>query len=205
MIVIGVTGGSGSGKSCFCQQLRDLCHAPVIDADAVYHSLIVAPSPCTEALADAFGAGVLCEDGSLNRPRLASVVFCEDDSAKAKLAQLNSITHQFVRLAFEERLAEYQKKEEPVVILDVPLLFESGFDAMCDYTVGVLATYKARLARIMARDCLTAEAASRRLAAQPDDDFYKKRCNAVVYNHGETVTLKKEAEQIASQLGLLLS
>lgn len=203
MTIIGVTGGSGSGKSLFCQQLGELCQAPVIDADQVYHALISTPSACTAALAEAFGDSIVNDDGSLNRPRLASLVFGGDKAAKVRLSTLNGIAHQFVRQSFEEQLEAYRKSEAETVILDVPLLFEAHFDELCHYTVSVLADYKARLARIMARDSLQQEAARCRIDAQPNDDFYRKRSHFTVYNNGEAGSMQKEAELIARQIGLL--
>jgi dephospho-CoA kinase len=199
MIVIGVTGGSGSGKSKFCHYLSDACQAPIIDADQVYHAMINTPSACTAALADAFGAQVLRPDGSLNRPHLASLVFENSEAGRTRLATLNDITHNFVRLAFEEMLAAYTREGKKAVILDVPLLFESGFQNLCHYTVGILASREARLSRIMCRDNLPREAAIRRLDAQPNDDFYISQCNEIVYNNDEEITIKQEAERIAAQ------
>lgn len=203
MIVIGVTGGSGSGKSRFCHYLSKACQAPVIDADQVYHAITSTPSACTAALADAFGEQVLQQDGSLDRPQLASLVFENSEKGRARLATLNSITHKFVRLEFEEQLATYKQGGNTAVILDVPLLFESGFQDLCHYTVAILASREVRLSRIMLRDNLPREAALRRLNAQPNDDFYIKQCNKTVYNNGEEITIKQEAERIAAKHMLL--
>lgn len=203
MQIIGITGGSGSGKSCFCRFLHDVSGASVIDADQVYHDLVCQRSPCTDALAAAFGSEVLYSDGSLNRAALAPIVFAGDEKAKEKLAKLNAITHAFVRVAFEEKIDLCRQKNEKSVLLDVPLLFESGFDALCHHTVSVLAPFAMRLFRICRRDGLDAAAAERRLRAQPTDDFYRERSELIVYNEAQPEQLKKEAERIAEILKII--
>lgn len=201
MIVIGVTGGSGSGKSSFTRSFAELCDAPVIDADAVYHDLISSPSDCTAALARTFGKDILYDDGSLNRPALAQLVFGSDEASDRRRAQLNEITHAFVRAVFEERLAAYRAAGVTLVLLDVPLLFESDFHLLCDRTVCILANYETRFARITGRDKITEETARRRLNAQPKDDFYIAHSDYVVYNNACEATLKDEALRLAKLLG----
>lgn len=203
MQIIGITGGSGSGKSCFCRFLHDVSGAFVIDADQVYHDLVCQKSPCTDALAAAFGGKVLYPDGSLNRSALAPIVFAGDEKAKEKLAKLNAITHGFVRAVFEEKIDICRKRSEKAVLLDVPLLFESGFDMLCHHTISVLSPFSVRLSRICLRDGLDATAAEKRLRAQPTDDFYRERSELIVYNEAQPEQLKKEAERIAEILKII--
>ena len=202
MLVIGVTGGSGCGKSLFCQHLGRLSQAPILDADRIYHELIRAPSACTAALAEAFGSDILNQDGSLNRPSLAAIVFANTPAAKDRLAQLNEITHRFVRTAFEQRLQDCKKQNVPLVILDAPLLFEAEFDKLCHHTVGVLAEQETRLLRIMERDHIDRDAALRRLHAQPPDTYYKERCDLIVYNNGDIDDICKAAVKVMQNLNI---
>lgn len=198
MFVIGVTGSSGSGKSSFVQYLASILQAPVIDADQVYHDLISMPSPCTTALTKAYGKTVLRADGGIDRAALASMVFGHDDVSKARLKQLNQITHYYVKIIFKEKLDMYEKNGCTYVLLDVPLLFESGFHMMCEATICVLAPYEVRLSRIMNRDQIERGAACQRLNAQPVNDFYVSQSKYVVNNHGDKTDLQKEAVRIAS-------
>ncbi len=200
MVVVGITGGSGSGKSCLSTMLSGLLSAPVIDADRVYHALTEAPSPCTAGLAQAFGEGILCADGALNRKALAGLVFGDSAEAQWRRQRLNEITHAFVRHAFDEQLGLYLGEGKTFVLLDVPLLFESGFDALCHYTVAVLATHEQRMLRIVGRDGLAADAAKRRIDAQPQDAYYLERCDHAIYNNGDTQALQEQAFLLAEKI-----
>ena len=197
MILVGMTGGSGSGKSTVASIFAS-CGATVIDADAVYHSLISAPSACVSALVDAFGEEILTPDGAIDRKRLADVVFDVTDNEKKKLATLNSITHRFVYEEFKRLLT--QCESESLVVMDVPLLFQSGFDRLCDLTVAVLAPMELRLARITQRDGIDVQAAERRLAAQPDDEYYLTRADRVIRNEGDLDTVRAEVLALINTL-----
>ena len=199
MLTIGLTGGSGCGKTAFAASFAQPPIA-ILDADRIYHELTEGASPCTEALAAAFGEDILNENGSLCRSALASLVFGNTPAHEERLALLNSITHRFVRAAFEERIEALRAAGCPAVILDAPLLFEAGFECFCDAVIVVLADVSARLARIMERDGLDEEGARRRLDAQPPDTFYTDRADFVVYNDGNLDTLRKEAEGLRSYL-----
>ncbi|MBQ8175258.1 MAG: dephospho-CoA kinase [Clostridia bacterium] len=201
MLRLGLTGGSGSGKSTVARIFAS-CGAKIIDTDAVYHSLISAPSPCVLALKEAFGEGILNEVGAIDRKKLASVVFEATEAGKARLALLNDISHRFVHEECEILLSHYEKDGEPLVILDVPLLFESGFDRLCDVTVAVLAPQSLRLQRILSRDGIDEAAAIRRLVAQPSDEFYKLRADHLIYNEGDLPVLQERTLAILRKIGL---
>ena len=183
MLRIGLTGGSGSGKSTAACMFAS-CGAKIVDADAVYHSLVSAPSACVSELVLVFGEDILSPDGGLDRKKLAKLVFGSTPEAKASLRRLNEITHRYVRLECERLIDSYEQSGEETVVLDVPLLFESGFDRICDVTVAVLAPRPVRLARIMARDGIDEASAAARLASQPNDDFYRERAKFLLINDG---------------------
>ena len=199
MLIIGLTGGSGCGKTAFAELFAKPPIA-VLNADAVYHNLISAPSPCTEALATEFGDGILASDGSIDRTRLVPLVFGATPAHDERLARLNEIAHRFVRAVFEERIEELRASDVPAVILDAPLLFEAGFECFCDAVIAVLADASARIRRIKERDGLDDEGANRRLAAQPPDTFYTDRADFVVYNDGDLEHLRAEAEGLRTYL-----
>ena len=190
MLCIGLTGGSGSGKSTVARIFASY-GAKTVDTDAVYHSLISAPSACVTALSQAFGKEILSACGGIDRKKLAKIVFEPTEVGKERLSLLNEITHRFVRRECETILARYKEEGAEMVILDVPLLFESGFDVICDHTVAVLAPYHVRLARIMERDCMDEAAASARLAAQPSDRFYIERADFTLTNDQDLAGLRQ--------------
>lgn len=188
MTVIGLTGPTGSGKSTLCNIAAEF-GIKSIDADKVYHDLLVPPSLCLEEIVNAFGNKVLNEDGSLNRAVLASIVFAV--GADEKLRTLNSITHKFVKEEFRRIISDMKNSAEKFVIVDAPTLYESGFDKECDFTVAIIADRSIRSTRIIERDFLSAERAEQRLSAQKPDDFFIQRANYVLYNNGDVNILKE--------------
>ncbi len=193
MKIIGLTGPSGSGKSFFCELLAKRGVAS-IDADRVYHSMLVPPSHCLDALAERFGKGILRADGTLDRSALSAIVFAP--GAEAELADLNSITLKLVIEKIKLMIAELEKSGVAAVIVDAPTLFESGFDRDCDLTVAIIADRELRIERIMHRDRITHERAEARINAQKSDDFYKAHCDTVIYNDQNAEHLEALAENV---------
>ena len=188
MKIIGLTGGSGTGKGTVAARMREL-GAGWVDADAVYRGLCAENCEMLTALDTAFG-GVLDENGALDRPKLAKIVFSDPD----KLAQLNAITVPYIRTA---SLAAIRAQADcPIVLYDAPTLFEAGADAWCAQTVGVLADLETRVRRVMARDGLSEAAARARILAQPDDGFYRARCDYIIQNNGDLAALWRETDAL---------
>nr|WP_302651078.1 dephospho-CoA kinase [uncultured Agathobaculum sp.] len=188
MKIIGLTGGSGTGKGTVAARMREL-GAGWVDADAVYRGLCAENREMLTALDTAFG-GVLDENGVLDRPKLAQIVFSDPD----KLAQLNAITVPYIRAA---SLAAIRAQADcPIVLYDAPTLFEAGADTWCTQTVGVLADLETRVRRVMARDGLSEAAARARILAQPDDTFYRARCDYIIQNNGDLAALWRETDAL---------
>ena len=177
MKVIGVTGPTGSGKSLLCDFLSKN-KIPVIDADEVYHGLLIPPSPCLDALRGAFGDEVFLSDGSLNRPALSKIVFRNEE----KLILLNKTVLGFVLDRINEMIGDLDKEGKTLVAIDAPTLIESGFHKECDTVISVLSSPELRLARIMERDGISREAAEARIQAQKNDDFYRMHSDFVLIN-----------------------
>ena len=179
MLVIGLTGPSGAGKS----EVADLLHRnglSVIDADAVYHALLLPPSPCLDELCARFGTEILNTDGTLNRPYLGSIVFSNPEA----LADLNAIAHRYVMDEIRAVLRGYERLGTRAVVIDAPQLFEAGADALCDTVVSVLAARETRIGRIMERDGIDREGATRRIDAQKSDVFFREHSDHVIENDG---------------------
>ena len=196
--IIGLTGPSGAGKSTVAALFADM-GTPVIDADRVYHQLLVPPSPCLDAIADAFSAAVLTPDGHLDRAALAALVFEDSDIGRERLATLNRITHRFVIEKTQKMLSEYRAKGLSAAVIDAPLLIEANMHRMCDLTVCVLADRQTRLQRLMKRDGKDAAAIKSRLDAQPDDGFYLSQTDLAIYTDGEP-TQEQLQEQVKNVL-----
>ncbi|MBQ3182911.1 MAG: dephospho-CoA kinase [Clostridia bacterium] len=190
MLIVGLTGASGSGKGYLCSLLsdKDIC---IIDTDRVYHKMISSPSACVEALVSAFGEEIRDKKGGIDRAVLGSIVF----SSKEKLELLNSIAHRFIREKCNEIIEKCGSK---IVILDAPVLFESGFDDMCDLTVGVVASRETRIERIIKRDGISREKAYTRIENQHSDDWFRENCDIVIENDGGE--LKCKAQELKARL-----
>ena len=172
--IIGVTGRSGCGKSLLSARLEQL-GAQVLDADKIYAELLQTENPMTGMLNHRFPG--VWKDGVLDRKKLADIVFSDE---QARL-DLNFITHSQVKAEMHYRTVHSDSK---LIVLDVPLLFESGIDRLCDLTLAVLADREGSLLRIMKRDGIDRPRAEARLNSQPDDAFYRARADLLLHNRG---------------------
>ena len=198
MKIIGLCGGSGSGKGTLADMLSAAGFLHV-DADAVYHEITSNDTPCLRAMAEAFGENIISPSGSLDRRALSAIVFAE--GGKEKLLLLNSITHRYVLEEIRHRISMAEGDYIGAVV-DAPLLFESGFDAECGFIVAVLAPYEVRLARIMARDGLPEERARARLNASHSDDFFREKSHAVLVNDGRIPPPEAEVDRLLNEWGV---
>ena len=194
--IIGLTGPSGAGKSELCSCLAK-AGIPNVNADKIYHQLLVPPSPCLDEIAAYFGRSVIKDDGTLDRKKLADIVFA--GGGKEKLLKLNKITHSYVIKRMRE-LIEMYSKSFPIIIADVPLLFESEFDKECDVTVAVIADRSIRIDRIMNRDSLDYASAASRVEAQKSDDFYTSRADFTLYNNSDEEALSLQASKLLDEI-----
>ena len=180
MIVIGITGSSGSGKTSALMALKEL-GACILDCDEIYHQLLQTSAEMLDELDAAF-PGVVTQ-GKLDRPALARIVFEEP----SLLQCLNHITHRYILKQVQRRMDDARQAGIAVCAVDAALLVQSGFSALCDVVVGIVARRETRMARIMRRDGLSREQAIARIHAQPDDDFYHRNCDYVLCNDGENM------------------
>jgi dephospho-CoA kinase len=176
-MVIGITGPIGSGKSYIGRLFRKK-GLPVIDADKVYHSLTNKRSELTEELENEFGSGIINDDGSLNRAELSKIVFSDAD----KLSRLNEITHKNVIEMITRRVYLNYAKNNRIVVVEVPLMFESGYDKKCAEVISVIADEDVRVKRIMKRNGFSEEEAKKRIKNQKDNNFYIANSSKVLYN-----------------------
>ena len=190
MKILGLTGGSGTGKSAACTAFARL-GCGVIDADATYRTLCDTCEPMLKEIQNVFG-DVFSTDGKLDRKKLGAIVFADAQ----KLQQLNAITHPYIRQAARDAFAAYSKRGCLLCIYDAPVLFEGQMETLCDKTCAVLAARNTRIARIVARDAITEEYAALRIDAQKDDAYYRERCDYVVQNDADLDTLYTQVRKI---------
>lgn len=189
MLVIGLCGGSGSGKSTVAGLLKEhnILH---VDTDSIYRSLISSPSECTKELTDEFGVAIINTDGSINRPGLAEIVFND----KNKHTALNRIAHKHVLNVVREIISS--SSEYLAVCVDAPMLFESGFDKECDIIVAVTAPLEDRIDRIIKRDNITREAAIKRINSQLTDSELESKADFVIKNENNTSMLASNIDEL---------
>lgn len=190
MKILGLTGGSGTGKSAACTAFARL-GCGVIDADATYRTLCDTCEPMLKEIQNVFG-DVFSTNRKLDRKKLGTIVFADAQ----KLQQLNAITHPYIRQAARDAFAAYSKRGCLLCIYDAPVLFEGQMETLCDKTCAVLAARNTRIARIVARDAITEEYAALRIDAQKDDAFYRERCDYVVQNDADLDTLYTQVRKI---------
>lgn len=195
MKIIGITGPTGAGKSVLCEHLTK-AGIPCIDADRVYHSLLLPPSECLNAIKRAFGDEIFSPDGKLDRAKLGAIVFNEPK----KLELLNKTVLGNVLCEIRLIIDDYRRKGVGSVAVDAPTLIESGFYKECTTVISVLAPREVRLGRIMERDCLSEEKAQLRINAQKSDEFYREYSDIIIQNDGNPKEFKKKIENIIKDL-----
>jgi len=175
MLVIGITGGTGGGKTTVLEELGRM-GACTIDCDALYHELLRTSSDMLAEIAYEF-SGVV-KDGVLDRKALGNVVFGDPNA----LNRLNEITHKYVAFEVDKRLLAAEKSGKTLAGIDAIALIESGLSEKCDITVGVIAPGDYRVRRIMEREGITSEYALSRIKAQKDDEFFARNCDYILHN-----------------------
>lgn len=194
MKIIGLTGLTGAGKSTVAQKLMAYgCYH--IDADKVAREVINSNENVKNKLKERFGDDVINSDGTTNRPLLATRAFADEESTNA----LNEITHPAVTEEIKSIIKDMEEVGYRGVIIDAIALFESGEDALCDFTVAVIAPKEIRLERIMKRDNLTEEKALERINAQKDESFFTKKADFVLWNY-PPYDLNVEIRPIVAQI-----
>ena len=184
-LIVGLTGGTGAGKTSALAALEDL-GGTVLDCDAVYHQMLRTDPALREAITAAFGP-VFCPDGSLDRQKLGTLVF----SDHAALDRLNTIVYEYLPPELLRRAQGHT-----LVGLDAISLMESGLGRLCACTVAVLAPAEDRVRRIMARAGISEDYARLRISAQQPDAFYRERCSHILENNCATPAQFREQARI---------
>ena len=185
MFVIGITGGTGVGKTTALNAVEALGGA-VIDCDALYHELLRTDTELLNAIEEAF-PGVV-ENGELQRKKLGSIVFGDE----AKLEKLNGITHAYIDRAVQVRLRAEKASGRKLLAIDAIALIESGLGRLCDKTAAVTASEETRVQRLIAREGITEEYARLRIRAQKDEAWFREHCDLTLPNNGSREEFEAE-------------
>jgi dephospho-CoA kinase len=196
MRTIGLTGGIGSGKSAVTDILRDL-GACVIDADAVAHEVYRPGSDGWREVVAAFGMEIAGPTGEIDRRKLAALVFGDT----AQLERLNSIVHPRARKLVTERLETARESGETAAVVEVPLLFEAGWDDMFDEVWVVTAPEETAVGRVATARGIEADSVRSRMRAQMSDEDRLSRADLAIDNSHTLENLKaRVTEAWASRL-----
>ena len=194
MLLVGLTGGIGAGKSTVATLLAER-GAVVIDADSIVRELQRPGTDVFRAIVERFGTQVVAADGTLDRERLADIVFRNDDSRSA----LNAIVHPAVYAVMSERIAAV-KDDAKVVVLDIPLLAEAGGGGGMDAVVVVEADEEMRVARVVSERGLNPEDVRARMAAQASSEQREALADVVIRNNGAPEDLRAQVDDLWEQL-----
>ena len=197
MKIIGLTGGIATGKSTTATMLRDR-GIPVHDADAIVHRLMAADGAAAQLVIDSFGDRVLASDGSINRQALGGLVFKNPTDRR----QLESIIHPFVAADRDDFLAESRSIGAPLVVLDVPLLYETGGDAACDFVIVCDSDSKTQRDRGMARSGMTEQKWNAIIASQMPMKDKRARADAIIETQYGLEAARRQLDEILDRIML---
>lgn len=197
MKVIGLTGGIACGKSSVGDILRKL-GVKVIDADEIAHQIYQPGTPVHSKIVTEFGPDILDADGRINRQKLGKIVF-QNQAARLRL---EAITHPVIIQEIDNLVNTARSENYPILVVEVPLLFEAGLERQFDYIWVVSARPDVQLERLMKRNRLSREEATARLAVQLSLDYKEGKADVIVYNNNDLSDLEEEIKRLLETVNL---
>ena len=193
LTVIGITGGTGCGKTTAlqCLQARE---ALIIDCDEVYHNLLKCSRPLINEIEEAFPDAV--SDGGVDRKALGKIVFCDAEALK----RLNRITHRHITACIREMLREFAMNGGTLAAYDAIELIGSGLAKDCKATIAILADEETRIRRIMERDGISREYAQLRIEAQKPSSYFSDNCDYAVENNADEESFVRKMNELLEEI-----
>ncbi len=195
MYKIGLTGGIASGKSTVSTYLSK-CGLPVVDADKIARKLAEKGGAIWKAYAERYGSKAINADGTLDRKKLGEKIF----SSPKELEWVNSTTHPMIRAACFEEIADIEKNGSNIVILDIPLLFETGWQKYVDESWLVSIPKEIQLHRIIQRDGLSIQEAEKRIAAQMTLEEKSRLADKIIDNSDSLEALYSLVDSLLNEV-----
>ena len=189
MKIIGLTGGTGSGKGVVSAFLKNN-GTYIVDADKIAHDIILKGKPAYAELVEYFGKEILGDDGEVVRRKLGTLVFSQGGE---KLEFLNKCTHKYIFEEMKKEIAYAEKLGFKAAVLDAPLLLEGNFASLCDTVWAVYTDEKIREERIMSRDGITLEQAKDRISKQKKWSEYEEKADVVLDNSKDAAYVESQA------------
>ncbi len=181
MIILGITGGVGAGKSTVMSRLREKYGAYTLQADQVGHLLMKKGNVCYEPICQLFGREILDEQGEIDRRKVGAIVF----SDSSLLEKLNQIVHPAVKTYIEQTIEEKRQQNCPLFVLEAALLLEEHYDTICDDLWYIYVNDAVRRQRLKSDRGYSDEKITNILNNQLKDEVFRQRCNYVVENNGD--------------------
>ena len=191
-MIIGITGGTGCGKTTLLKVIAEK-GGLILDCDAIYHQLLTTDASLLNAIENRFPGTV--EDGHLQRKKLGSVVFSDENA----LLDLNRITHS----AIKEEILRRLESGPRLAAIDAIALFEGGLAEFCGVTVAVTAPAEVRVQRLMKRDSISEDYARSRIAAQHDEAWFRQRCDWILENNGTEMQFREKCLAFLENLDII--
>ncbi|MDH5751583.1 MAG: dephospho-CoA kinase [Deltaproteobacteria bacterium] len=193
--VIGLTGGIAAGKTTVSRMLaRQGAH--VIDADKLGHEAIAPAGIAYPEIIVRFGTGILNDDGTISRPKLANIVFSDAEALRV----LNSISHPLIAGQMKREINRVRARatgdSTPCILLDAAILFETGWNSLCDVTWAVHSTPERARDRLIVRNKMSPEDADARMAAQMNNEQRAAKVDSVIYNDGTFEELETQVRNL---------
>ena len=196
MKMIGLTGGIATGKSIVASVFREM-GAIILDADVIARLVVLPHQPAWKDIVEFFGPEVVNEDQSLDRAKIGEIVYNNPNSLK----ELNRFTHPRIMQYYKDELRRI-KTEQPdaIVILEVPLLYETNMDKLCQQVVVVYVDRETQIQRLMKRDNMSYADAVKRVDAQMPMDEKVRRADFVIDNRGSMEETKEKATKYYNEI-----
>lgn len=197
MLVLGITGGIGSGKSRVLYEIGDNYNSYICETDRLAHKLMN-EKKLKKSLCEAFGTEILnTEEDSIDRSKLGSIVFNDE----RKLEQLNMLVHPAVK-EYILRDIEEKKEKYDIYVIEAALLIQDGYDRICDEIWYVWASRETRIKRLMEYRGYSLERCEEVMANQPDDDFFEKYTNFTINNDLDYQNSSKQLKHRLNNMGI---
>lgn len=193
--VIGLTGSIATGKSTVAKLFKNK-KIPIVDSDVISREIVHQNQSAYHQIVHQFGVGILQKDQSINRKKLASLIF----SDPRKRHELNQIVHPIIIEEIIKERDQFIVEKEPLIVLDIPLLYELDLVHLVDKVVVVYTSYKNQLWRLMKREKLDESEANKRIEAQMDIEEKRKLADYVINNNDSLEKTEEQFEQLLIQL-----
>lgn len=199
MLILGITGGVGSGKSKILYDLSSLYGAYIVETDKLAHTLMEPEQTVYQAVVEAFGTEILQaeEPYAIDRAKFAQIVFAD----KEKLAQLNALTHPAVKAWIRKDIEEKRKQDVKIYVIEAALLIQDGYKEICDEIWYIYVDEETRIKRLMKQRGYTEERCRAMFHSQEPESYYRKYADFTINNQ---LDYENSSKQLKDRLNILL-